>query len=114
MTPAGIRDDSSNSKRVMPHLDADQIAELVAGYAFGVRVTELVKQFHVDQTTVQKYVRRAGLPRRQSPLDAATTEEIIHLYEDSMSVESVALKLKVGTAVAESRRCMSRLARRLP
>lgn len=83
-------------KRVMPHLDADQITELVAGYASGVRVAELVKRFDVDQTTVQRYVRRAGLPRRQNPLDTATATKIIRFYSDGMSVDSTAAKLGVS------------------
>ena len=41
-------------KRVMHRLDSQQIEDLVAGYAAGIKITNLVEKFQVDQRTVQK------------------------------------------------------------
>jgi DeoR/GlpR family transcriptional regulator of sugar metabolism len=80
----------------MHRLNQSQVEDLVAGYAAGVHVPELVERFQVDQTTVQKYVRRAGLPRRQYRMGPTKVEEMIRLYGAGRSVESIAEQSEVA------------------
>ncbi|MGH9089890.1 MAG: helix-turn-helix domain-containing protein [Acidimicrobiales bacterium] len=82
--------------RACRRLTDDEIAQLVAGYASGVRVDDLVAQFHVDQTTVQKYVRLHGLPRRQERLGTRQLDTATALYRSGTSIQHVATALGVS------------------
>lgn len=83
-------------KRVCRQLTQAEVAELVASYAAGVPVDELVERFHVDQTTVQKYVRQQGLPRRIRRVAPSQVDEVIRMYGRGKSVESIAKRFNVG------------------
>ena len=76
-------------KRVCRQLDEIQVAKLVAGYASGVRIDDLVQKFQVDQRTVQKHVRQQGLPRRARRVRPAQIAEVIRLYTAGRSVEAM-------------------------
>lgn len=79
--------------RACRRLSDDEIAQLVAGYASDVRIDDLVAQFHVDQSTVQKYVRLHGLPRRQERLGTRQLETAKVLYRSGQSIQQVATTL---------------------
>jgi DNA-binding NarL/FixJ family response regulator len=83
-------------KRVMHRLSPPEIEELVASYSTGAPVPELVKRFQVDQTTVQKHVRQAGLPRRIRRVPPTKVNEVIRLYRAGRSVEFIAEQLEVA------------------
>jgi len=74
-------------------LDEAEIAELAAGYAVGVPIAQLVEQFQIDQTTVQKYVRQRGLPRRSGRLGPHQLDDAVRHYQAGRSVEFVAHEL---------------------
>jgi predicted transcriptional regulator len=93
-------------KRVMHRLKVAEVEALVAGYASGVGITELVEQFQVDQSTVQKYVRPAGLPRRSQRVPPTKVDEVVLLYGAGHSVESIAEKLEVAPTTV--RRALTR------
>lgn len=69
---------------------------MVAGYAAGASIPDLVERFQVDQTTVQKYVRKAGLPRRTSRVPPSKIEEVTRLYRAGRSMEWIAKELDVS------------------
>ncbi len=74
-------------------LDAEQIAEIVAGYEAGSHSAELSRRFGVSKTSVIKILREAGVAiRRQglSDADAARTE---HLYLSGLSMAQAAEEL---------------------
>jgi hypothetical protein len=83
-------------KRILHRLNSRQIEELVAGYAAGTKISDLADRFHVDHSTVQKYARGHGLPRRLIRLDANRVEHVIDLYSEGRSVESVAEYMEVA------------------
>ena len=84
-------------KRVAHRLEPSQIEEIVAGYAAGICVTQLAQQFQVDQSTIQKYVRQAGLPRRLLLLDSVGVQQVVNLYVAGTSAESIGKRLNVSS-----------------
>ena len=83
-------------KRVIHRLSQAEIEAMVADYAAGIRIPDLVERFQVDQTTVQKYVRKAGLPRRSGRVTPNKIEEVISLYRTGRSVDWIAERLDVS------------------
>ncbi len=83
-------------KRVAHRLEPAQIEEIVVGYVAGVEITKLAEQLHVDQSTVQKYVRQAGLPRRLLRLDPAGVQQVVDLYIAGTSAEAIGKRLNVS------------------
>jgi DNA-directed RNA polymerase specialized sigma24 family protein len=68
----------------------------VASYTAGAHIPNLVERFQADQTTIQKYVRRAGLPRRIRRVPPTKVEEVIRLYCSGNSVDAIAERLEVA------------------
>jgi DNA-directed RNA polymerase specialized sigma24 family protein len=83
-------------KRILHRLNSQEIGELLAGYAAGTKIADLANRFHVDHSTVQKYARGHSLPRRLKRLDANRVEDVIRLYSNGRSVESVAEYMEVA------------------
>jgi transposase len=97
MVPEGSLDPFPHPPRRVAHrIDPSEIEEMVAGYAAGMCVTELVKRYQVDQSTVQKYVRQAGLPRRLLRLDSTGSQRIVDLYVAGTSAEAIGKQLNVS------------------
>ena len=84
------------ARRVCRRLSEAEVAELVKAYADGEPIHAIIDRFHVDQTTVQKHVRAAGLPRRVTRITADQTELCVELYQDGRSMCSIAIQLGVG------------------
>ena len=101
MVPAGPSEAIPQTKtRVCRRPDEDKIAELVAAYAAGEPFKVIIERFQVDQRTVQKYVRRQGLPRRVRHLTPEEVAEAVQLYAEGRSVQFIASHLGVsGTAI---------------
>ena len=74
------------AKRVCRKLTEEQIEVLVAGYAQGIRCDDLAASFGINEWTVQKYVRLAGLPRRAPRLGPRQIEEAAQLYSQGSSL----------------------------
>ena len=86
--------------RVCRRLDEDKVTALAAAYAAGEPIKDIVDRFQVDQRTVQKYVRRQGLPRRVQHLTAEEVEKAVQIYAEGRSVEFIAIHLGVsGSAI---------------
>jgi hypothetical protein len=97
MTPKGSQEEFPRPpRRVIRRLSSAQIEEMVASYAASVRISDLVEQFQADQTTIQKYVRQAGLPRRIRRLGPTKVDDVIRLYAAHNSVEAIAEYIDVA------------------
>jgi DNA-directed RNA polymerase specialized sigma24 family protein len=83
-------------RRLCRRLTDVEVAALVAGYVAGLPIDELVEEFQVDQTTVQKYVRQNGVARRSERLGSRQREEAVSLYLAGRSTASIAGELRVG------------------
>jgi hypothetical protein len=64
------------TKRVCRRLSDFEVAELLAGDAAGVPIDQLTAKLKVNQTTVQKFARRNGLPRRSARLGPLQQQEV--------------------------------------
>jgi DNA invertase Pin-like site-specific DNA recombinase len=53
-------------RQAQRRLDADGVAELVAGYRAGGRVEKLAAEFGIHRDTVHKILKRQGVLRRQA------------------------------------------------
>jgi len=89
--------------RICRRLDEGKIAELVAAYEAGLPIKDIVERFQVDQRTIQKYVRRQGLPRRVRHLTAEEVEEAVQFYAEGRSVEFIANHLGVSSSAVRRR-----------
>jgi DNA-binding NarL/FixJ family response regulator len=97
MAPQGApHPNPRTEKRVCRRLDPEEVDQLVADYAAGVPISQLTETFNVDQRTVQKRVREAGLPRRSERLSQRQVEDAIRLYEAGRSTEFIARELDRG------------------
>jgi DNA-directed RNA polymerase specialized sigma24 family protein len=97
---------STPPKRVIHRLSSSEIGQIVAGYEAGIQVIELAERFEVNPTTVQKHVRRAGLPRRFQRVDSQRVEDVVQRYCAGQSVEAIAKAF--GMAPTSVRRTLSK------
>jgi DNA-directed RNA polymerase specialized sigma24 family protein len=84
-------------KRVCRRLEPAKVEELIQGYADGVPVDELAARFQVNQSTVQRYVRRVALPRRSPRLGPSQSEEAARLYLAGQSLAKLSQHFGVAT-----------------
>ncbi|MGO9456071.1 MAG: hypothetical protein ACLP62_03335 [Acidimicrobiales bacterium] len=83
-------------KRICRQLDEQEVADLVACYSAGVLLDDLASTFQVNQTTIQKYVRAHGLPRRSAMVEQRQLDEVVQLYGAGRSVDFIAARLGIG------------------
>lgn len=62
---------------------------MIAGYKAGAPIKTLVAQFKVDQSTVTKHVKRAGIRLRVPALLPEEVEEASRLYRSGQSLRQV-------------------------
>lgn len=89
-------------KRVCRRLSEEEIASLVQGYAEGIKVEDLANAFGIDQWTVQKHARLAGLDRRRPRLGPRQTEEAIRLYSQGSSLMVIGKQFGVSPETVRS------------
>jgi DNA-directed RNA polymerase specialized sigma24 family protein len=83
-------------------LSEEEIASLVQGYAEGIKVEDLANAFGIDQWTVQKYARLAGLDRRSPRLGSRQTEEAIRLYSQGSPLKVIGKTFGVSPETVRS------------
>jgi transposase-like protein len=83
-------------RRDCRRLTADEAAELVKAYAHGELVAHIATRFSIDQVTVHKYVRAAGLPKRCHWIGPRQLEHAVELYQSGKSTAFIAAALGVG------------------
>jgi transposase-like protein len=83
-------------RRDCRRLTAEEVSELVKAYALGELVAHIATRFAVDQVTVHKYVRAAGLPKRCHWIGPRQLEHAVELYQCGKSTSSIAAELGVG------------------
>jgi transposase-like protein len=93
-------------RRAIRRLSEPEVAELVAGYTDGIPIAQLTKRFNIDQTTLQKHVRRHGLSRRSERVAPSRLAEAVDLYRSGRSVDAIARTLDVGSTTV--RRALGR------
>jgi DNA-directed RNA polymerase specialized sigma24 family protein len=82
-------------KQAQRRLDAEGVAELVAAYAAGGRVTKLATQFGIHRDTVHNILKRQGV-LRSSGIQPGELPEVVRLYEDGWSMARLAAVLDVS------------------
>jgi len=96
-TSSGSQPALRTPKRVCRRLEPAKVAALIQGYVDGVSVDELATSFQVDQSTVQRHVRRHALPRRSPRLGPRQSEEAARLYLAGQSLAKLSEHFGVAT-----------------
>jgi hypothetical protein len=91
-----------NSRQSQTRLSASNRAELVAAYASGAPVNELVARFGVHRSTVWQAAFRAGLVTRCPELAGDVLTEAARLYESGLTLGQVAARLEISRDGARS------------
>ena len=76
--------------------------ELLADYQAGVTVQAIATKFRVHRSTVSEFVRRAGLPVRESGLSAKDRGGAASLYDVGLTLAQVAEQMAVGVEAVRS------------
>lgn len=96
-SPGSQRAALRTPKRVCRRLDRSKVDQLIKGYTEGVPVDELASRFQVDQSTVQRHVRRHDLPRRSPRLGPRQSEEAARQYLAGRSLAKLSEHFGVAT-----------------
>lgn len=81
--------------RTAKQLNAEQAAQLIAGYQTGTKLRELGRQFSIHPQTVGLILRRCGIKVRPKGLSAAQGAEAERLYATGLSLKRVGERLGV-------------------
>lgn len=94
--PARRGPEVGNSRTPQTRLNASNRSELLEGYAAGLPVDDLAKQFKIHRGTVRALAKRAGLDARRPELPPSTRAEAARLYATGLSLSRVAQRLGIG------------------
>ncbi|WP_280235192.1 hypothetical protein [Nocardia cyriacigeorgica] len=77
-------------------LDADRVAELIAGYKAGATMYELAARFGTERRTVSNILHRHAVPMRRRGLTPDQVDTAIHLYKLGWSLARIGDHLGVA------------------
>lgn len=81
--------------RTAKQLNAEQAAQLIAGYQAGAKLRELGQQFGIHPETAGSILRRNGIEIRQRGLSVEQEAEAERLYATGLSLKRVGERLGV-------------------
>jgi hypothetical protein len=76
-------------KQVCRRLKSSEVDELLTDYKAGAPIKALVARYKIDQSTVTKHVKRAGVRLRLPALLPEEVEEASRLYRSGQSLRQV-------------------------
>ncbi|MFT8856620.1 helix-turn-helix domain-containing protein [Bifidobacterium aquikefiri] len=76
--------------------------KVLAAYADGTPVKEIVSRFGICRSTIWKIVTSAGQQTRNHELSPAVQEEVRRLYESGLTLAEITKKLGVGRVNARA------------
>lgn len=93
--PAPIREEPTpQARNAQRRLGPERVKEVVEKYAAGRSSQSLGKEYGVGPNAVLGMVRRSGGVLRNQPLDDATAQKAVRLYESGLSLQRVADRLQ--------------------
>jgi len=83
-------------KQKQRRFSADEEFVVVADYADGGTVYSLAAKYGCHRTTISRILKSHHIQLAKSPIDPATVDEIVRLYESGLSMEKIALSVGVS------------------
>jgi lambda repressor-like predicted transcriptional regulator len=83
-------------------LDHEEVAELVAAYRTGGRVTQLATRFGIHRFTVNSMLQREGVTMCSRGIHPDDLAEVFRLYQDGWSLARLAAKFDVAPSTVNN------------
>ena len=96
MTPVGCPVARVPSLQRQHRLKKPEIELMIADYVAGVKLNEIADRYQVNQSTIAKYVRLHGIPRRTRRLRSQEVKEAVELYASGRSTKWIGEHLGVA------------------
>jgi len=75
-----------------------RFTKIIKAYKAGQPVRDIEAEFGCSRSTIQRYVRLAGCPKRPKSFENSVREEVIVAYKAKVPVAEIAKKHKVSQA----------------